>query len=69
MFERFARKITKGAVENVKGTVKEEIVKSADDILPVVVGLASLVVLIFSNVPPQKLAPSTITINNYYYGR
>lgn len=69
MFEKFARKLTKGAVENAKRTVKEEVSKSADDLLPTVVGVASLVLLIFANVPPQKLAPSTVTINNYYFRR
>lgn len=69
MFEKIAKKLTKGALENVKGTIKEEISKSSDDILPTVVGLASIAMLLFSCIPPQKIAPSTIVVNNYYFGR
>lgn len=72
MFEKFtkiSRQLKKGAVEDVKRTVKEEAVKCADDLLPTVVGIASLVLLLLANVPPQKAIPSTITVNNFYFGR
>lgn len=69
MFENIIKKITKGTVENVKRTVKEEIAKSSDDILPTVVGVASIALILLANIPPQKAMPSTITINNYYFRR
>lgn len=69
MFEKFTRKLTKGAVEDAKRTVKEEISKCADDLLPTVVGVASIVLFIFANVPPQKLQSQQIIVNNYYFGR
>lgn len=72
MFEKFtkiSRQLKKGAVEAVKRTVKEEAVKCADDLLPTVVGLASIALLLLANVPPQKAVASTITINNFYFGR
>ena len=69
MFEKVARKLTKGAVEDVKRTVKEEAVKCADDLFPAVVGVASIALLLLANVPPQKLATQQIVINNFYMGR
>lgn len=69
MFEKFTRKLAKGAVENTTGVIKEEISKSADDLFPTLVGVASLILFIVANVPPQKAAPSTITINNFYLRR
>lgn len=69
MLGKITKKITKQVVENAKETVKEEVSKSADDILPTVVGLATLGIFLFINMPSQKLTTSTITINNYYFGR
>lgn len=72
MFEKFTkigRQLKKGAVEDVKRTVKEETIKCADDLLPTVVGIASLALLLLASIPPQKAMPSTITINNFYFGR
>ena len=65
MFERFTKKVATAATR----AVKEETVKSVCDILPVVVGLASVVGVIIGCVPPKKVAPSIITVNNYFYGR
>lgn len=65
MFERLRKNATKA----VKKAVKEEAVKSLDDILPVLVGLASIAgvcIGIFGKTTPVG---TTITINNYYYGR
>lgn len=72
MFEKLVNKIAKPAVESAKTVVKEEITKSADDILPTIIGLASMALLIFASVPPNKSVPANttnITINNYYFGR
>lgn len=69
VFEKMVGRLTKGAVANVKRTVKEEIAKSSDDILPTLVGVASIALLLLAAVPPQKAMPSTITINNYYFRR
>lgn len=65
MFEKLTKRFTKAA----KRAVKEEAVQSVVDVLPVLVGIASVAGVIFGMVPPKKVAPSTITINNYYYGR
>lgn len=65
MFEKLTRKLVKGA----KRAVKEEAVQSALDVVPVLVGVASLIGVIFGSIPPKQAAASTITINNYYYGR
>ena len=64
-----SRQLKKGAVEDVKRTVKEEVVKCTDDLLPTVVGIASIALLFLASVPPQKLAAQTTTINNFYFGR
>lgn len=69
MFEKITRKLTKGAVEDAKGIIKEEAIKYADDLLPTVVGIASIALLLLANVPPQKLTTQQIVINNFYIGR
>lgn len=69
MFEKITRKLTKGAMEDAKRTIKEEAFKYADDLLPTVVGVASIVLLIFASVPPQKALPTQIIVNNYYFRR
>lgn len=65
MFEKFARKVAKNAAR----AVKEETVQSMVDVLPILVGLASVVGVIIGAIPPKQAVASTITINNYYYGR
>lgn len=69
MFEKFTKKLTKGAVEDTKRTVKEELSKSADDLLPTVVGIASIALILLASVPPQKALPTQVIINNYYFRR
>lgn len=69
MLERITRKVKQGAVEDVKRTVKQEAAKCANDLLPTVVGIAFVALLFLACVPPQKLAPSTVTINNFYFRR
>lgn len=69
MFEKITRKLTKGAVADAKRTIKEEAIKCADDLLPAVVGIASITLLLLASVPPQKLATQQIVINNFYIGR
>lgn len=65
MFEKF----TKRAMENAKRTLKEEVVQCVDDLLPTVVGIASITLLIFANIPPQKHVAQQLIINNFYIGR
>lgn len=65
MFEKLTKRVAQVATR----AVKEETVKSLVDVIPVLVGLASLIGVIFGSIPPKKVSPSTITINNYYYGR
>lgn len=72
MFEKFTKighQLKQGAVEDVKRTFKEETIKCADDLFPTVVGITSITLLLLANVPPQKVAPSTITVNNFYFRR
>ena len=69
VFEKLTRKLSTRAVDDVKRTVKEESVKCADDLLPAMVGIASIALLLLANVPPQKLATQQIVINNFYIGR
>lgn len=69
MFDKFTRKIKKGAVEDVKRTIKEEAIKCADDILPQLVGIASIALIVLSAVLPQKLQTQQIIINNFYFRR
>ena len=69
MFEKITRRVTKRTVENVKRTIKEEATKCTDDLLPTVVGVASIVLLVFASVPPQKALPTQVIVNNYYFGR
>ena len=69
MFEKLTRKVRQGAVEDIKRTVKEEAVQLANDIFPTVVGIAYIMLLIFSAVPPQNLAAQQVIVNNYFIGR
>lgn len=69
MFEKFTKKLTKGAVEDAKRTLKEEVSKCADDLLPTVVGIASIALILLASVPPQKALPTQVIINNYYFRR
>lgn len=69
MFEKVIRKVKQGAVEDAKRILKEETSKLADDIFPAVVGIAYITLLVFSAVPPQKLAAQQIIVNNYFIGR
>lgn len=62
MFEKFKKR----AVENIKGTIEKEIIQCADDLLPTVVGVASIALLIFANIPPQKPVAQQLIINNFY---
>lgn len=66
MFEKFTKRVTKRTMEDAKRTIKEEASKCLDDMLPTVVGLASLALLIFANVPPQQPAAQQLVINNFY---
>lgn len=65
MFERFKKR----TVENVKGVLKEETFKCVDDLLPTLVGVASVALYIFCNVSTPKPVSQSITINNYYIWR
>lgn len=65
MFEKF----TKRMVRNVGRTVKEEAAEHMDEVLPVIFGVASIAVLIFSTSSIPKPVGQSITINNYYFGR
>lgn len=65
MFEKFKKR----AVENIKGTIKEETSQCVDDLLPTLVGLASLGLFIFCNLSTPKPITRSIVINNYYFGR
>lgn len=69
MFEKIVRKVKQGAMEDAKRTLKKETSKLADDILPQLVGIAYVALLIFSAVPPQKLAAQQVIVNNYFIGR
>lgn len=65
MFERFRKNATKAVAE----TIKEETIKSLDDIMPILVGCASLVGLCIGVFGKNVPIGTTITINNFYYGR
>lgn len=69
MFEKFTKKFKKGAVEDAKRTIKEEASKCADDLLPTVVGVASIALILLASIPPQKALPTQVIINNYYFRR
>lgn len=65
MFEQLRKNVTKTIAE----TLKEETVKSFNDILPALVGLSSVVGLCIGCFTKSKPIGTTITINNFYYGR
>ena len=65
MFERLRKATTKAVAE----TLKEETIKSLDDLMPVLVGLASVVGLCVDVFGKNIPSSSSITINNYYYGK
>ena len=65
MFERLRKKATKAVTE----TIKEETIKSLDDLMPVLVGLASVAGLCLGIFGKTSPVSTTITINNFYYGR
>lgn len=65
MFERFRKATTKAVTK----AVKEETVKSLDDLMPILVGLTSIVGLCIGVFGKSNPIGTTITINNFYYGR
>lgn len=65
MFEKFSRRLVKDAGR----TIKEETVKSLDDHMDLLVGLASVVFILLVNAQSPKPVSQSITINNYYLGR
>lgn len=65
MFERLRKATTKAVAE----TLKEETIKSLDDLMPVLVGLASVAGLCIGVFGKNNPIGTTITINNFYYGR
>ena len=65
MFERLRKNATKAVAE----TLKEETLKSLDDLMPVLVGFASVAGLCIGIFGKTNPVATSITINNYYYGR
>lgn len=65
MFEKLSRRLVKDAGR----TIKEEAVKSLDDHLDLLVGLASIAFILLVNAPSPKPVSQSIIINNYYLGR
>lgn len=65
MFERLRKHATKAVAE----TIKEETIKSLDDIMPIMVGCASLIGLCIGVFGKTNPIGTTITINNFYYAR
>lgn len=65
MFDKFTKKLTKKVVTNAKETVKDEV----DNYMPIVLGLISIGVALFSMNEPkqQKTISETKTIINNYY--
>lgn len=65
MFER----IRKNAAKAITSTIKEETIKSLDDLMPALVGVTSLIGLCIGVFGKNVPTSTTITINNFYYGR
>ena len=65
MFERFRKNATKAVIQ----AVKEETLKSLDDLMPLLVGLASVTGLCVGIFGKSTPVGTTITINNFYYGK
>lgn len=63
MFEKLKNKMVSGC----KDVMKEECVKSLDDIIPSIFSIASIAVIILSCIPNTRPSATTITINNYYF--
>ena len=65
MFERFRKNATKAVAQ----ILKEETIKSLDDLMPILVGLISVVGLCIGVFNKNSPVGTTITINNFYYGK
>jgi hypothetical protein len=65
----FFKKVTKKVVDNAKEVVKDEVTKTVDKQLPIIVGIVAIAVTIFSIVDPVKsrVQSSSIHIVNNYY--
>lgn len=65
VFERLRKNVAKTVGE----TLREETIKSLDDIMPVLVGFTSVIGLCIGVFGKSNPIGTTITINNFYYGR
>lgn len=69
MFDKITKALTKKVITNAKETVKEELSEEVDTYIPMILGLVSIGVALFSvcgSTKPKVIHESTTIINNYY---